>query len=162
MAHFAGHPVRVLQGVGPKSAARLAALARAYANLSQLTLYHWSEEPNVYAARALLYAQRLAAADPKSKTALWTRAYAKALVGLERSAMEDLDAAGDGPDAPAWVAMLKAFCNYQTDKLSELAGASEHALRALAMQIARPTRRNLTRSFPGAALDCRPTPDAQR
>ncbi len=44
---------------GGESPTRLAALARAYAQLGMLTEFHWSSAHRVYKARALLYAERL-------------------------------------------------------------------------------------------------------
>jgi hypothetical protein len=64
-----------------ESPQRLGVLVRAYANLGQLTRYHWSLEYAVYTARALIYAQRMVNEDPNSAFALWHRAYARAMAG---------------------------------------------------------------------------------
>ena len=66
-----------------ESSARLAALARAYAQLGMLTEFHWSPAHRVFKARALLYAERLNArnANTKSAQALRSRAFVRALVG---------------------------------------------------------------------------------
>ena len=42
----------------------LGVLARGYANLSLMTEHHWKSDTEVFAARALLYAERLVAANP--------------------------------------------------------------------------------------------------
>ena len=109
-----------------ESPQRLGVLVRAYANLGQLTRYHWSLEYAVYTARALLYAQRLVNENPNSAFALWHRAYARAMAGTFKGALEDLDAAEKlkGETAPDWVALLEPFCRYQTGKLVNLATAN--------------------------------------
>jgi tetratricopeptide (TPR) repeat protein len=120
-----------------ESQQRLGVLVRAYANLGQLTRYHWSQEFAVYSARSLLYAQRMVAHDPNSAFALWHRTYASAMAGLQKDALDDLSAAGklksDPP--PAWVALLEPFCNYQTGKLVDLSN-TDKTLEPLAMYLA--------------------------
>src|SRR5262249_26434699 len=88
-----------------ESQQRLGALVRAYANLAQLTRYHWSSEYGIYTARSLLYAQRMVINDPQSAFPLWHRAYARAMAGLNSGALNDLRAAGklDGENPPDWV-----------------------------------------------------------
>jgi tetratricopeptide (TPR) repeat protein len=109
-----------------ESLQRLGSLVRAYANLGQLTRFQWSVEHEVFAARSLLYAQRMVAANPGSDFALWHRAYARAVAGFQGAALDDLSSADaiKKTDAPAWVALLAPFCKYQTDKLEQLAGES--------------------------------------
>ncbi|HET6248966.1 MAG TPA: hypothetical protein VFE47_14815, partial [Tepidisphaeraceae bacterium] len=121
-----------------ESEARLGVLVRAYANLGQLTRYHWSVEHQVFAARSLLYAQRMVANDPKSAVALWHRAYAMAMAGAQGQAMKDLAAAaqlGDEAKAPPWVRLLQPFCNYDFTKLTDLA-AADKSQSPLAMYLA--------------------------
>jgi tetratricopeptide (TPR) repeat protein len=134
LSHFAA--VRLLheemrrEGESPEL---LGALVRAYANLGQLTRYHWTAWNKAYVARSLLYAQRLAARDPDSPWGLWHRAYAKASAGLHASALADLEQAkalaektGDGvAEAPAWVKLMEPFCRYDTGRLAELAMADQ-------------------------------------
>ena len=71
----------------------LEVLARGYAQLGLLTDHHWDAAHKAYSARALLYAQRLVASDPRSPRGLWHRAYAESLAGLHRHALDDLAAA---------------------------------------------------------------------
>jgi tetratricopeptide (TPR) repeat protein len=115
-----------------ESAVRLGALVRGYANLSQLAQLQFSAESDVYAARAILYAQRMVASDPKSAFALWHRAYAFAMVGLQGAALSDLKNAADLKDseAPKWVALLEPYCRYQPKRLRDAvaADASQTAL----------------------------------
>ncbi|HEY2587404.1 MAG TPA: hypothetical protein VGI81_16790 [Tepidisphaeraceae bacterium] len=120
-----------------ESPERLGILVRAYANLAQLTTCHWSWAHEVFLARSLLYAQRLVAADPNSAFARWHRAYALALAGLHKAALDDLAAAEALPHkeaAPAWVELLDPVCRYRTEKLAELA-AADKARAPLAMYL---------------------------
>jgi tetratricopeptide (TPR) repeat protein len=120
-----------------ESLPRLGVLVRAYANLGQLTRYHWSIESKVYAARALLYAQRMVALDPNSASALWHRAYARALAGLQRAAGDDLNAADQlhQPNRPVWADLLDAYCHYQTRQLAVL-GEKNPSQKSLATFLA--------------------------
>ena len=77
------HAAIAADGESPQ---RLGLLVRGYANLSQLAELQISAQSDVYAARAILYAQRMVARDPKSAFALGHRAYAMAMAGLQRSA----------------------------------------------------------------------------
>jgi len=106
-----------------ESPQRLAVLVRAYANLGQLTRYHWAFDSAVFTARSLLYSQRMVAAEPKSAFALWHRAYACSLAGLNAAALDDLaaaDALKTSPPPP-WVALLDPLCRYQPGRLIDLA-----------------------------------------
>ena len=117
-----------------ESEARLGVLVRAYANLGQLTMFHWSIEHQVFAARSLLYAQRMVSNDPKSSIALWHRAYAMAMAGLQGQALKDVAAAkAIGADnAPSWTPLIEPFCHYDHTELNRLAAAdSSHAPLAL-------------------------------
>ncbi len=78
---------------GGETPAAVGALVRGYAQLGVLSEFHWHPAHKVFKARALLYAQRLIARDPKQPWGLWHRAFALALVGLHRDALADLDAA---------------------------------------------------------------------
>lgn len=103
-----------------ESPALTADLVRAYANLGILTETHWSAADRVCKARALLYAQRLAARNPKTPLGLWHRAYAAALTGLESDALADLrdaDAlAAKGAARPQWLGPLLNYCRREPVK----------------------------------------------
>ena len=60
-----------------------------------LTEFHWSPAHRVFKARALLYAERLNAAErePRLAEALYARAFVRALVGRHDLALADLDEA---------------------------------------------------------------------
>ncbi len=99
-----------------ESPARLAALARAYAQLGVLSEYQWSPAHRAFKARALLYAERLVAHDPKSALALRSRAFVRALVGRHDLALADLDEAKkldegtkDAAPAPSWLPVIDAY-----------------------------------------------------
>ena len=108
------------------SNAALEALVRGYANLGCLTEYYWHPAHKVFKARAMLYADRLFASQPKNPRAFWHRAYARTLVGLHRYARSDLDEANaawealpeaDRPQRPGWVKLLDAHCQYAPDEI---------------------------------------------
>ena len=99
---------------GGESHARLAGLVRGYALLGLLTEHHWHPAHKAFKARALVYAQRMVARDPKGYLGLWHRAYAEALLGLHKDALADIaearergKAAGD-PFPPAWADLIEA------------------------------------------------------
>lgn len=105
--------------------ALLGVLVRGYANLGQLTQYMWSTAPKAFAARSMLYAQRMIARWPADPAAYWHRAYAVAFAGLQGAALTDLDeaaklaAAKPAPEPPAWVSLLRNYCHYETRQLGE-------------------------------------------
>lgn len=109
-----------------ESPALLGALARAYANLGQITYHYWDATPEAYRARSLLFARRLVVAQPKSPLALWNRAYAYALGGLHQYALEDiaeakkLAQAAPGTPVPPWLDTIESYLHYNTDRLLDL------------------------------------------
>lgn len=117
----------------------LGGLARGYANLYQLTLHVWNQSPKAFAARSLLYAERLVQNQKASAKSLWYRAYARALIGLHADALKDIEAtskAGNGIQsdlvAPTWSQILEPFCRFQRGPLvkagEEKGGNGELAL----------------------------------
>ncbi len=108
-----------------ESPARLSALARAYAQLGTLTEYQWSPAHRVFRARALLYAERLLARNPRSPAALRTRAFVWALVGRQNQALADLEAADrlvaetkDATPAPTWLPVIDAYLKSDRKRLA--------------------------------------------
>jgi hypothetical protein len=98
--------------------------------MGQLTAFHWGASHKVFRARALLYADRLAAAEPKSPAAHWQRAYARALAGFPAAALESLAEAGklrdalpaaERPEPPAWLDPVDAFCRRDFVRLAAAA-----------------------------------------
>jgi tetratricopeptide (TPR) repeat protein len=109
----------------------VAGLVRAYANLGSLTDYHWAPTHKAFAARSLIYAERLIAKSGKTPLTLSHRAYALALAGRHATALEAVQVArsAKGAAAPAWLDLIEAYCAYQPDgfvvaddSLKELAG----------------------------------------
>ncbi len=86
-----------------------------------LTERLWSPAHKSFKARALLYAEKAVSHWPNSALALQNRAFARALVGLHASALEDLAAANALPNndkAPAWAPLIEAYCNFDAEKLA--------------------------------------------
>lgn len=103
---------------------RLAALARAYANFSQLSRFIWGGESQAAAARALLYAQRGVATFPDAPAAWFGRIYVESLIGLPQSALDDLASVrSKHPDVtpPAWVELAEQLAKYDPEALLTLA-----------------------------------------
>jgi tetratricopeptide (TPR) repeat protein len=106
----------------PRSPAVLGGLVRGYANLGQLTQLQWNAAHQVFKARALLYAQRMLAAQPDAPDPLWHRAYAWTMTGGHAQALKDLSRASElakakQTEAPPWVALIDAACRYDTRAL---------------------------------------------
>ncbi len=108
-----------------ESPARLAALARAYAQLGVLTEYQWSPAHRAFKARALLYAERLVAQNPSSSWALRNRAFVRALVGLHYVAFDDLAEANqldketkDAGPMPSWLPVIEAYLKNDRKRLA--------------------------------------------
>lgn len=93
-------------------------LARAYANLYQLTLFCIEGTPKAIAARALLYAERAVALYPTDHYAKISRGYARAMIGTPRYAMADLMELRRND--PYWAKMAKLLVTQDYDKLEEL------------------------------------------
>lgn len=111
-----------------KSPWLIGALARAYAHLGMLTECQWSHAHAAYKARALLYAQQLCGDEPRSPWGVWHRAYALALTGQHKLALEDVALAqrlldrqvkkGSDPP-PSWVGLIEAFCRFDCERLQK-------------------------------------------
>jgi hypothetical protein len=132
--------VHSLQRVDGESAETLGALVRGYANLGQLTNFHWNASHKVFKARALLYAQRLVNLDKNSPWSLRHRAYALALVGLHGAALKDLQTAAEASAAkgssqtespPAWEPIIAAYCRYDAQAVDAATNDENRQLAAL-------------------------------
>ncbi|MEM9186354.1 MAG: hypothetical protein AAGB00_07660 [Planctomycetota bacterium] len=119
-----------------ESAARLSGLVRGYANLSQLTMYTFDARSDAFAARALLYSERLAALAPDSPESGWSAAYMSTLIGYPTWTIKAMKAAkelcGADGEPPEWAALVDAYSRYQTGELTSVAIDEEHPLRGLA------------------------------
>jgi hypothetical protein len=122
--------------VDGESPARVGALVRGYALLGILSEFHWHPAHKAFKARALLYAQRLVAKEPRSAWGLWHRAYAEALIGLNRSATADIVQARalakeqSNAKPPGWVDVIDAAAQCDLKRLRVDAGP-QSALTAL-------------------------------
>ncbi len=123
-----------------ESPARLGGLVRGYAHLTLLTRHHWSSANAAFAARALLYAERLASLDGQSRLAQQHRAYARALIGLHGIALQDLDRlppdksnGESSPSTSAWTKVIEPFCRFDEARLRSL--QDENGLRPLVHQL---------------------------
>jgi hypothetical protein len=121
-----------------QSPERLGALVRGYANLGLLTEFHWHPAYKTFKARSLVYAQRLAATGKPPVLGAWHRAYAFALAGLHKLALDDLQsaaelwkAAGGAPGRPAWVDLLDAYCRFDHARLKAAASGGGKDLATL-------------------------------
>jgi uncharacterized protein HemY len=149
-----------------ESPARLAALARAYAQLGALTEYQWSPAHRAFKARALLYAERLMARSPRSPTALRTRAFVRALVGRHDQALADLDAASrlaaeakDATPAPSWLPVIEAYLKSDRKRLAAQDGPHARLAALLNLMIVEYPHRTrvaaqASRDLAGRDADC--------
>lgn len=113
--------LRELHAAAGPPGLKYAGLIRAYANLGQLTAFHWNAGHKAFKARALLYAQRWAVAEPKSGPAVRHRGYALALAGFPAEAEKAFAAAEKlGGDTPDWLPAVAAYCQRDFPKLSEI------------------------------------------
>lgn len=99
----------------------LGGLVRGYANLGLLTEQHWHSTPWVCWARAILVAQRML--HQKSDAfARWHLAYASALAGLHKLAIDQLAEAKVVAKAepPVWVEYIDTFVNFDRDRFTKL------------------------------------------
>ena len=102
-------------------------LVRAYANLGNLTDYHWSSASKVFKARALIYAERLILSSGKSPFSQAHRAYALAMTGRHGSALTAIQAAISvkGQPVPDWGPVIAAYCEFKPQSLEQIEGPSK-------------------------------------
>jgi tetratricopeptide (TPR) repeat protein len=100
-------------------------LVRGYAHLALLTDHNWSSQHEAFAARSLLYAERMMLLDPASRSAQWHRAYAQAIVGAHGYAIDnlaELDNSAKLDEQPlVWTAVVGPYVRFERDKLAEVA-----------------------------------------
>ncbi|TWT89068.1 hypothetical protein Mal64_25600 [Pseudobythopirellula maris] len=124
------------------SAEWLGVLARSYAHLGMLTEHHWSSQPEVFYARALLYAER-ARRYGDGKETLLLRPYVLAVCGAHANALSELKALGPlGKEAPAWAAVIEPTGRFDHEGLQQLAD-DRPELRPLALWLAVSHKRTL-------------------
>ena len=118
-----------------ESPARLGALVSRLCDSGRAHRVSVASAHKAYKARALLYAQRLVARQPKDAWGLWHRAFALALVGLYANAIADLGSAesapaGGKPARPSWVEPISALVRCDSKAL-ESKGGPHTKLRSL-------------------------------
>ena len=131
-----------------ESPARLAALARAYAQLGMLSEFLWSPAHRAYKARALLYAERLKqrAIGSGLAQALYARAFVRALVGRHDLGLHDLDEAAKllqevkdqgaiSSRAPSWLPVIDAYLKADRKRLAIKAGPHAKLARFLDLMV---------------------------
>ena len=124
-----------------ESNAWLGMLARGYANLALMTQHHWKSNNEVFAARALLYAERLVQAAEKDVTSRATRAYVWAILGLHGAALGELEqieslqeAGQNGPSLPPWFELIGPYCSFERQPLMDIS-ARRASVRQLAERL---------------------------
>jgi tetratricopeptide (TPR) repeat protein len=136
------------------SIAWLGVLVRGYAHLALLTEHTWSTHHEAFAARSLLYAERMRKLDQESHVARWHRAYARAIIGAHGAAIDELDALTklETADASAaeskmvkstpWSSVVEPYVRFEHDDLAQ-AGIDHPELKELVALL----RWNLYRSY---------------
>ena len=124
-----------------ETAETLGRLVRAYANLGNLTDFHWGASSKAFKARSLLYARRLASKFPENPASLAHQAYAQALAGRHAAALGSCHAATDavratGSPAPDWLELIEAYCAYDTQTLDLEDGRNRELAAYLRMRMA--------------------------
>ncbi len=117
-AHLAMHN-------GGPSIAWMGVLVRGYANLAMLTQHTWSTHYEAFAARSLLYAERMCRLSNADALARWHRAYARAIIGAHSAAIDELEGlagAGDqDDDMPPWTLLVEPYVRFDRAKLPQIA-----------------------------------------
>ncbi|WP_404306185.1 tetratricopeptide repeat protein [Neorhodopirellula lusitana] len=124
-------------------AAILGVLARGYANLSMLTQHQWNAVGEVFASRAILYAQRMVTETDQNATALWHRAYVWAVIGAHQHALADIrqirkavtETGDTETNEPAWGKLIDVYLKCDRAAMSQFADANKEQ-RAWALRLA--------------------------
>ncbi len=133
---------RAIQGK-ELSAKRFGILVRGYAHLSALTTHLWSTHTEAFAARSLLYAERMRSIPEGELLADHHLAYGMGLIGMHSTALLLLDKLGESieleseenpgekttmPTAkpivggtPEWAQIVRPYCEFEHVKLREIA-----------------------------------------
>jgi tetratricopeptide (TPR) repeat protein len=104
----------------------LGVLVRGYAHLAMLSEHLWSSQHEAFAARSLLYAERMVKLAEGDALALWHRAYARAAIGMHGAAIDQLEAIARAGDEvveakedklPAWTKLIKPYVEFDRDAI---------------------------------------------
>lgn len=109
-------------------------LVRGYSHLSLLTEHTWCSQSDVFAARALLYAEKMVRHESASELTSWHQAYASAMVGLHAIALEQAEAiikSDEKKSIPVWAGIIVPYVKFQHGALEEY-GESNPTLNQLA------------------------------
>ena len=109
-----------------ESQPRLGGIARAYANLSQLTSLQLDSRSYVFAARALIYANRSSVVDENQFNSKWDQIYANTMVGLPAQAIKYrkvIDATSQETEIakPKLGQLMLDYCDHRFDKIHKVA-----------------------------------------
>lgn len=113
----------------------LSILVRGYANLAMLTEHTWSSHSEAFAARSLLYAERMCRLSGGTRLAKWHRAYARALVGMHAMAIEDIDQMAGTPEdkLPEWTNVVKPYVEFDGSKWTVITAQHPHLAELVAL-----------------------------
>ncbi|HEX4414405.1 MAG TPA: hypothetical protein VH107_12300, partial [Lacipirellulaceae bacterium] len=127
----------------------LGVLVRGYANLSMLTDHFWSSQNDAFAARSLLYAERMMRLSNNQPLARWHRAYARAILGMSVPALDDVQSltaeqpstavdSNDDPktaaELPVWTKVLAPYVKFDHQELEKIASAHTELKEIVAAQ----------------------------
>lgn len=114
----------------------LGILTRAYANLSLLTRHHWNAASITFAARSLIYAERLGQTSSDKKLVALHKLYARSLSGLHAPALDAWAAEELSEEPlPAWAQGALSFA--RCDVISLVKSSAEHDADAALLQLLR-------------------------
>ncbi|BBO32634.1 tetratricopeptide repeat protein [Lacipirellula parvula] len=126
---------RAMADQGP-SIPWLGVLVRGYANLAMLTQHTWTTQQDAFAARSIVYAERMLQLSERSREARLHQAYAYAVIGMHGHALDllaeaDKQTPRSGDADPAWAQLIGPFAKFQLVELEQLA-ADDDELAELA------------------------------
>jgi hypothetical protein len=101
-------------------------LARGYAHLALLTDHTWASHSEAFAARSLLYAERMMELGESNELAQWHRAYALAVIGAHGAALGKLGEleklkSDDDEERPHWANLVEPYVKFEHDNLDQVA-----------------------------------------
>lgn len=138
----------------------LGLLTRGYANLGLMTTHSWNSSTEVFAARSMIYANRMMNLDQESDIALQHKAWAFSLIGIQQTAISALEKIGkrrneaaqadakattdsDKPDEPSelaeiddpqWTDLLDPYLQWDREAMLDIADFDK-ALRPWALRL---------------------------
>lgn len=102
----------------------LGVLVRGYAHLAILTDHTWASHSEVFAARSLLYAEKLLQLSERNELAVWHRAYAFAVIGMHGAAIDEIEKLSPAKDElPAWTRLIAPYVKFDHAQLHDVSTA---------------------------------------